>query len=355
MMNSKRYRILGLDLSLSSDCEAFAEDFDADYALFAAPEEPGDRHASVVYLKERAALMINGASRSLGQSSSGALQAYQMVTAMLMKETPGFFILHGGVAARNGRALVVSGPSGSGKTTLVTALLEAGFQFLSDDFCPIHEETRLVHPFPRTMWRVHPGGETNRPARRGKEPVPVDPLKARLAPEPCRIGGVIYIDPGPGKDPWCTTRVELERRGEEAFLAAAAGLTGVTVERLHGADSRWEIKYRKKDGHVAKAVGLLKAVEPYTIYAYRVDAHDPDFLRDPSLARVPVHEMAHILLRELKSEPDGLRVKPGEYFMKLSGLLADAPCWRLTTGGLEKMRDLAMSALTMASNCEGLP
>lgn len=363
-MHTKRYRILDHDLTVSSDCGTFLNSFDGDYALFSAPETPADRSLSVVYLKnggESAMLSMGNASRSLAEAPNPAILAYQMVTSMLMKQLRGFFILHGGVVAKDDYALVISGPSGSGKTTLVTALLDAGFQFLSDDFCPINMETRLVHPFPRTMWRVRKacdstsdriaGSPSDCTVRGGKIRVELDPLKIRIASEPCKVGAFILIHPDARDDQWCVIRVHIEQRGEKTLLGAAAGMKGIIVERLHGVSSGWEIRYRKKEGHARMAISLLKTVEPYTLSRSRVDSHNPDFLRDPSLTPLPCHEMAHLLLNELKSEHDWLRVKPGHYFMQLIEALEEVSCWRLTTGRLEKMKDLAISTFeTMTPN-----
>ena len=180
---------------------------------------------------------MDGVTRSLMGSSHPESHAYQMVLGGIMKAVRGFAVLHGGVVAgSDSRALAVCGPSGAGKTTLVTSLLDAGFQFLSDDYLPIHEETRRVHPYPRTMWRVEKGREPvgnrgpGRPSsvrmRSGKVPVSFDFQRMRMASGPCELGSLITIDPGAGEDPRCTVRVHLDKRGEEELRKAAAGIEG---------------------------------------------------------------------------------------------------------------------------------
>jgi hypothetical protein len=362
---TKRYHILGLEVTLSSDSRTFLQAFDMDYALFAGSGGRGSsgnaRNAGslAVTLLERAGedtvLSINGVSRSLGGSPHPPLHAYQMVLAALMREIRGFTIIHGGVVAKEGHALVISGPAGSGKTTLVTALLDRGCEFLSDDFCPIHEETRLVHPYPRTMWRTREDRASTSDRDRGEDPgaltragkiaVRLNALKVPIAAQPCRVKSLVYIDPEGHADGWCTTMVELAGKGEDTLRRAAEGVKGVALEKVHKGFPCWQIRYRKGEGHAPGVTGILKAIEPYALNVYRVDFHKPDFAKESMLTRVSVHEMARLLLKELKSEPPGLRIKPGQYFMKLLKLLEGVSCWRLTPGNLGLMGSLAASTL----------
>lgn len=58
--------------------------------------------------------------------------------------------IHAGVVAHAGRAIVIPGPSFSGKTTLVSALVEAGASYLSDEYAVIGRDG-LVHPYPKPI------------------------------------------------------------------------------------------------------------------------------------------------------------------------------------------------------------
>ena len=58
--------------------------------------------------------------------------------------------VHAGVVSLGGRALVVPGESFSGKTTLVSALLELGAAYYSDEYAVLDDEGR-VHPYPRRL------------------------------------------------------------------------------------------------------------------------------------------------------------------------------------------------------------
>lgn len=58
--------------------------------------------------------------------------------------------VHAGVVARDDHALVIPGESFSGKTTLVSALVEAGATYYSDEYAVL-DEAGLVHPYPRPL------------------------------------------------------------------------------------------------------------------------------------------------------------------------------------------------------------
>lgn len=62
----------------------------------------------------------------------------------------GWVFIHAGVAALNGRAILVPGDSFSGKTTLIQELVKAGAQYYSDEYAVL-DTAGLVHAFPRDL------------------------------------------------------------------------------------------------------------------------------------------------------------------------------------------------------------
>jgi hypothetical protein len=63
---------------------------------------------------------------------------------------PDAIFVHAGVVAQDGRALVIPGESFSGKTTLVSALVQAGATYYSDEYAVLDLAGR-VHPYPRPL------------------------------------------------------------------------------------------------------------------------------------------------------------------------------------------------------------
>lgn len=62
----------------------------------------------------------------------------------------GWVFIHAGVAALNGRAILVPGDSFSGKTTLIQELVKAGADYYSDEYAVL-DTAGLVHAFPRDL------------------------------------------------------------------------------------------------------------------------------------------------------------------------------------------------------------
>jgi len=87
--------------------------------------------------------------------------------------------VHAGVVGWRGRAIVIPAVSYSGKTTLVTALLQAGATYYSDEYAVFDSQGR-VHPYPRLLSVREEGSRRPRRyspedwgARPGVKPLPV--------------------------------------------------------------------------------------------------------------------------------------------------------------------------------------
>ena len=61
-------------------------------------------------------------------------------------------LFHAGVVASNGGGVILPAPSGSGKTTLVAGLVNAGFQYFSDEVMVLDLATRMLLPFAKCMY-----------------------------------------------------------------------------------------------------------------------------------------------------------------------------------------------------------
>ncbi|HSD96017.1 MAG TPA: hypothetical protein VLB06_02635 [Sulfuricaulis sp.] len=73
------------------------------------------------------------------------------LTIALQLQRADLFFLHAAAVALDDRAVVLSAPSGTGKSTLALALLENGFDYLSDELAPIDVQRLTVHPFPHAL------------------------------------------------------------------------------------------------------------------------------------------------------------------------------------------------------------
>ena len=72
------------------------------------------------------------------------------VDAAILRRLSGFALVHAGVVAVGGAAILLPGASGAGKTTLVRELAQRGAEYFSDEYALLDREGR-VHPYPRAL------------------------------------------------------------------------------------------------------------------------------------------------------------------------------------------------------------
>jgi hypothetical protein len=185
---------------------------DPDVLLRVAARLPPFRSATsldesaVVYHAKRTRssdrFMLLRGRRLLGADldSEGAADRLAADLAMTLGHRPhGWTFLHAGVVMLNGALLVFPAASGAGKTTLVSALLDRGAAYGSDEFAVL-DDTGRVAPYARPL-RVRRGSAHDLvdPSRLGipvlTEPRPVaaviltayDPLAGRVQPPGTRV------------------------------------------------------------------------------------------------------------------------------------------------------------------------
>jgi len=62
-----------------------------------------------------------------------------------------YLMLHGGVVARDGGAMILPGVPGAGKSTLTAYLMHRGWRLFSDEFTLLAQDTLELRPFPRLI------------------------------------------------------------------------------------------------------------------------------------------------------------------------------------------------------------
>jgi hypothetical protein len=76
---------------------------------------------------------------------AGALSRWAAATTLH------YSVFHAGAVARDEKAMLLPGSSRSGKTTLTAALLQRGFELLSDEVGALDHETGRLTPYPRAL------------------------------------------------------------------------------------------------------------------------------------------------------------------------------------------------------------
>ncbi len=300
-------------------------------------------------------------TRSLEGHPRPAFGALQMITEQLVLHGREFFIAHAAVVASPAGVLVLCGPSGAGKTTLTLSLLQRGFSYYSDDYCPFHLETRFVHPFPRSILVRSKGEGSFENSPQGGRPLRSEDdrltsktvLTQQAATQPGRPRALICLDPGGSPARFHHTRLCIKETAREIIKARLTALSPkILVEDIEGVPFNLHLRYPKKEKLTRPVKALLRQEADKIWHAYRVDNNRPDFSGAPELLPLTVREAALVLLRETRQLPaqpavvsGGGSLSAGRLLMQVTGLLKGLNCYRMSTGRLEDMTLLAEGAM----------
>ena len=169
-----------------------------DPALFGSPEP----HLLVTASWAKS-WTVTGPQGSLGGTSDGhALElVLAQVNAAAIAGCAGFAV-HAGVVAREGRALALPGVSGAGKSTLVASLLQAGWDYVSDEALVADRDTAALTAYPKPLtlltWSLQRLGLDPPPAGRQERSLRVSELGAHVAEGPLRLARIVLPRRGPG-------------------------------------------------------------------------------------------------------------------------------------------------------------
>jgi hypothetical protein len=102
---------------------------------------------------ERAMFRYNGSQSADLSTAVGTLRyAIRDLSGMAPKWSRDFLSVHAGAVALNDSGLLMPAAMEAGKSTTTAALLEEGFDYLSDEAAAIDPITGRVFPFPKRIW-----------------------------------------------------------------------------------------------------------------------------------------------------------------------------------------------------------
>jgi hypothetical protein len=281
--------------------------------------------------------------------------ARRLISQTVLDRLGDYLWLHAGVVARDGEAMLITGPSGAGKSTLVLELLRNGFLYLSDDSCPMHKETGLVYPFPRSA-RV--GNPLAAPATGGNQKNYLGPadLPGLVHDRPCRLKHVICLDVDSQNHVESYDHLELwlrrpdDRALYEDLLRIYPNLSLPRAGLAENCqpDCVWVVPYPKerKESQAVERVLRRHASSLYRVN--RAQRLRPDFVGTPHLEPIDVAQAAFYLMGQVQA---GIRDGPlrpcwpgsaSGLFVQTIQILSGAHCYKLWPGRLDETKDLLL-------------
>jgi hypothetical protein len=142
---------------------------------------------------------LQDGSRLVNCSNAGDLLFHldKSLTIAVQLLRPDLFFLHAAAVAVEGRVAILSAPPGTGKSTLTLALLQNGFEYLSDELAPIDPKRLTVHPFSHALClKTEPPSLRTVPdtiAATGRFHVPVNSLGVRAHTHPLLVTAICFV------------------------------------------------------------------------------------------------------------------------------------------------------------------
>lgn len=279
-----------------------------------------------------------------------------LVMATIFHHVRSHLIFHAGAIAWHNQGIVLVGDSTHGKSTLVLALLQQGYQFLSDDIASLRRHDGMLCAFPRSLW-IRSGtldllGLPHlRQAHRlwlDKVLVDADELRPHSVQDQAPLRYLFFLAPPDGSPAASSQEIGIvldhvdetmldHLRRMEGVQAVEVGTSALAPLRLQTTNTVAVIE-QVRALCVAQGVLLLDVIRRPVI--------TPSFEQAPRLTPLPVSAAAIELLRHfqpghqsavLQGEMSGLGTR---FYLELAALLQNVRCYRLSVGPLPQMMAL---------------
>ena len=190
-------------------------------------------------------------------------------TVAMKAETAVRSVLHAGAVRRADAVVALPAAMESGKTTLVAGLLDAGFDYLTDELAPVDEDLRVL-PYPKPLsvdrgsWPVLPRWAPDRPDAADEQWLVHPRAVSGRAPA---AAGSLQLVVLPRYSPTAPVTAARPLAGSEALLALLACAfdfeqhPGRDLERLADVVRRvpvYELAVRELAGAVETVAGLVE-------------------------------------------------------------------------------------------------
>jgi len=151
------FRILDLHITITCADELFRNLLLTNYAAFQVTRASADMNYRVER-KRSGGFYISRDNEILAEEHSDEGISYQLVyllekliTLDLQRSRQDLYFVHSSAIERCERTIMIAADSGTGKSTTTWALLQHGFNYLSDELAPIDPVTLDIHPYPHAL------------------------------------------------------------------------------------------------------------------------------------------------------------------------------------------------------------
>jgi hypothetical protein len=176
----------------------------ANYAAFQEPAGPADMEY-IVERQQSGGFRISRNNEALAEENSNEETDYnfvylteKLITLELQKSRTDLYFVHSSALEHNGRAIMIAADSGTGKSTTTWALLQHGFNYLSDELAPVDPGNLDIHPYPHALClKATPPGPYPLPDGTVKTErtmhIPVNALPNAPVQDPRPLGAILFL------------------------------------------------------------------------------------------------------------------------------------------------------------------
>jgi len=326
----KFYHILNQAISLSSDNIILCNEFHQDYAFFESPDLR-ERACNIKIQVMNDLLTINDNCIDISSHPTPSHFIFQIIVSEIMSRLTGFYLLHAGVLQYRDHLIVLAGSPGIGKSTLVNAFVEKGSTFFSDDCAPLHKQTGLIYPFPRSMWMIDSSQEPLHVFRLKKSIPIVAPGK-----KPVKPTIIICLTDDTAQD-----RIELNlslKILSKSLMMDLQALEGLVINRRHDYYEEYRISYQASESIHERIQQVFQKHRQDLWHVYRVAPERKCFHRPATITEVTAHQAAAHMIPEMKLFSSHLKQSSEEPKMisliHISKLIQDVRCFFMSVGHL---------------------
>jgi len=332
------YNILNTSISLHSDNPLFIKEFNNDYQWFKqTPNAKSSWDIQICLFDNQ--LQINHHHIDISNHPTPMHFAFQVVVSEIMSQLNAYYLIHAGVVKKDDQVIILSGPPGIGKSTLVQTLVSNGFDFFSDDCAPLHKQSGMIYPFPRSMWIVDQQNNIN--SIRSKKAIPVKCNPEEYSPvKPTTI--ICLIDDTSSNHP---IKLNMSLNSPDSpLINELKQLPGIELIKRHPQHAEYRIQYLASE-HITKSIQTVcNQYKQHLWTIYRVPPIRKCFERQAKIKKVSAHQAASEIISEMKMFESCLTPSDNEAPMasliNISRLIQEANCFFMSAGYLSSEIEL---------------